>query len=412
VAVKRVGRLTTWLAVTLTVIDVGLALATLALSLGGSLPPGLDTPDLLAGVLFGAGPAVLAPIAGLIAVRRPRNGVGWLLGLAALSIGIQQSTQAYADYTLLNHSGDLPFVELALWIGNMSWPLLWAPFLLLLLLFPTGALPSSRWRMVAWAALLLPVMTSVFAATIPGPIHLSDTRMSAFDNPTGVDVGVPASELEQLFGPLFVAQLALLVPTVASLVMRFRRAGGVERQQIKWLMYTAALFLIAQVVTQVGLTGSWGQVVVNLAGDGIAAAIAIAVLRHRLFDIDLVINRTLVYGALSALLVVLYWISVVVLQQALRPLTAGSDLAIVGSTLAVAALFQPLRARIQQAVDHRFYRRRYDGAHTVEAFTTRLRDEVDLDSLSVELVNVVERTIQPARVSLWLRPSVTRRGGS
>lgn len=392
-----------WLAVAMG--GLGIALSSAALALEGlSGPPPGDDPlvGVIAAVQFGLVPAVTAPLAGLIAVRRPSHPVGWLLGGVALLIGLSSSLQAYAQYGLLIHPRELPGDELAVWVGSWIWPLLHAPEVLLLLVFPTGALPSSRWRFVAWAGLSLPLLLALISAITPGPLHLSETQMTPSDNSTGLAL-VPLDLALQLIQVLFQVLLLALLAAVGSLVLRFRQAHGVERQQLKWLVYATSLFTATQVVQQIGVLGRWGQVATNAAGYGIPFAIPIAVVRYHVFEIDRIINRTLVYGALSAVLALVYWGGVVLLQRVLQPLTAESDLGVVAGTLAVAALFQPLRRWIQRVVDQRFYRQQYDARRTLEAFTSRLREEIDLTSLEGELIGVVNQAVHPAHASVWLR---------
>jgi hypothetical protein len=186
--------------------------------------------------------------------------------------------------------------------------------------------------------------------------------------------------------------------------VRFRRSRGIERLQLKWLAYAGSLLPVVAVVNSgIPIFGSWGLLAAWIAIYAVPIAIGVAVMRYRLYEIDLLIRRTLIYAVLTAGLGAVYWASVVVLQQALRPFTQGSELAVVGSTLAVAALFQPARGKIQQAVDLRFYRRKYDAARTLDAFSSRLREDIDLDNLQSELLAVVNQTMQPAQTSLWLR---------
>jgi hypothetical protein len=228
------------------------------------------------------------------------------------------------------------------------------------------------------------------------------------DNPLGVDWLGPVQGAVYLIAPFL-----FILPSIVAVVLRFRRSRGVERQQMKLLVFGALAFPIGIWLTNQRMRVPDelkplfpGGLLFGLAVSSVPIAIGLAVLRYRLYEIDLIIRRTLVYGALTALLALAYWAGVLVLQQVLRPLTQGSDLAIVGSTLAVAALFQPLRRRIQEAVDRRFYRRRYDAVRTLEDFSSRLREQIDLDSLQSELVAVVGRTVQPAHASLWLRPQI------
>jgi hypothetical protein len=340
-----------------------------------------------------------ATVGALVASRRPRSPIGWIMCVAGLTYALMGLADTYAHGLVEEPPDPLPGSTAAAWASHWGWLVgvgLAATFLLLL--FPTGRLPTSSWRPVAWLA------GCGFAVGVPG-LALAPGRLEDFpiDNP----VGVPGAELAAGVGGL--ALLAAALASIVSLFFRYRRARGDERQQLKWLIYAAALVgvVIASLVTLEAAATSVSSEVVNALVTGSLAAIplamGIAILRHGLYDIDLVINRTLVYGVLTATLAAAYLSTVLLLQLALSPLTEQSDLAIAGSTLAVAALFRPARRRIQELVDRRFFRRRYDAALTLEAFGVRLRDEVDLDALGGELRTVVADTMQPAHVSLWLR---------
>jgi hypothetical protein len=274
------------------------------------------------------------------------------------------------------------------------------------LLFPNGRLPSARWRWFAWFTAIALLPAAILAALSPGRI-LSSTLY----NPLGIE-GLPnASKTVEAF------MYALVVVGASSMLMRLRYAGRVERQQIKWFAYATAVAISGVILKNtiypaVGAMWVWGVGLV-LTAVGVASspvAMGLAILRYRLYEIDLLINRTLVYGSLTAMLALVYMGSIVVLQGLLRALTGQeSQLAIVASTLAVAALFNPLRRRIQGLIDRRFYRSKYDARKTLEDFSATLRDETDLDALSDELVGVVRKTMQPSHVSLWLRPDPASR---
>jgi hypothetical protein len=275
------------------------------------------------------------------------------------------------------------------------------------LLFPDGKLPSPRWRVIVWLNGVMAVAGSFTAAFLPGPSPF----IEAIDNPFGLEGLKDVKNLvdgvvEALsYGVLGVAGLA-------ALYVRFRRGPGAERQQIKWLAYVGTVLVTGTILSYAGpesLSGSWlrqvGFALQVIGLVGLPVAIGIAIFKYRLYEIDLLINRTLVYGALTAMLVAVYVGSIVALQGFLRALTGQeSQLAIVASTLVIAALFQPLRRRIQSFIDKRFYRRKYDARKTLEAFSAKLRNETDLDALGDDLVSVVRETMQPAHVSLWLRP--------
>jgi hypothetical protein len=341
-------------------------------------------------------------IGAIIASRRPDNPIGWFFCAIGFVGGMRLLSTEYAAYSLVAESGLLPGGEVLAWIA--SW--LWVPdvglYLFLALLFPNGRLPSTRWRLFAWFIVVVVMTGTVTVALSPGQIR----GLEPIENPLGLE-GLPnvAVLIEALL-------YTLGLVAAASVLVRLRRSTGVERQQIKWFAYAGVLLATSTIITYVLFEASslrwlgWVAFVPGVVGiAGVPMAVGIAILRYRLYEIDLLINRTLVYGALTALLVAVYVGSIVVLQGLLRALTGQeSQLAIVGSTLAVAALFNPLRRRIQAFIDRRFYRNKYDARRTLEAFSAKLRDETDLDALNAELVGVVRETMQPAHVSLWLRP--------
>jgi hypothetical protein len=370
-----------------------------ALLLAFSPQPG-DLSSAFAGVLFIVG---FATPGALLASRRPENPIGWLMCASALAFTVGGVAVEYSDYAFREHREDLPAVALAAWVGTFVWIIGVGPAAtFLLLLFPNGKLPSPRWRAVAGLAGAGLALTVVSLALNPGRIE--DTRVS---NP----LGIPGGEaILNAVGAAGAISLAIgVVASVTSLIMRFRGAQREERQQLKWIAYAAPLMVLGLIASEIASRSS-SDAAVNLSNTMVSlslafvpVAIGTAVLRYRLYDIDVVINRTLVYGVLTATLAAAYLGTVLVLQLALSPLTERSDLAIAGSTLAVAALFSPARQRIQELVDRRFYRSRYDAARTLESFGARLRNEVDLEALGAELRSVVAQTMQPASVSLWLR---------
>jgi hypothetical protein len=330
-------------------------------------------------------------VGALIAARHPGNAVGWIFGAGAVAFSLSGLAEAYAIYTLFADPGGLlGGGETSAWLSVWVWVLGGVPLITLFpLLFPNGRLLSSRWRPVIWAALAALVSLSVGIAFAPGTFD----DLPGVENPYGVGgvAGDLFSAMQQLGWVLLILSL---IASATSLVLRFRRSRGVERLQIKWVaaagVVLVACFLLWEVWEGLAPLGIFAMVL----------AAGIAILRHRLYDIDVVINRTLVYGALTATLAATYVGLVLLLQLLLSP---GSDLAIAGSTLAVAALFRPARVRFQAVVDRRFYRRKYDAQRTLEGFAGHLRDEVELDSLSAALRTVVAETMEPAHVSLWLR---------
>jgi hypothetical protein len=366
-------------------------------------------------------------VGALVAARRPGNSMGWLCLGFALCGGSQIAAQAYATHGLITDPGSLPGAQFAAWwSGWMGTPSVIFVLMLLPLLFPTGRPPSPRWRPVLWLALTYLVVSTLTTAFSPGPL----AGAPEFENPLGLEIlGQVPAQAAAFFGSVSIGLfMILLLLCAASLVTRYRHAPAPERQQLKWFLYAFLLAIgtfVVGVSFSTGLSAdsaapaaspfetraftrswyhvAWWSIVFPATMMTIPLAIGIAILRHRLFDIDRLINRTLVYGALTSTLAIGYLVAVGVLQAALSRFTSGSELAVAGSTLAVFALFTPLRRRIQRAVDRRFYRARYDASLTLEAFGARLRDEVDPGAVVTELLTVARETLQPVRVSLWLR---------
>jgi hypothetical protein len=345
-------------------------------------------------------------VGAIIASRRTQNLIGWLLCVSGLVFGVVMFATEYAIYALLVAPGTLPAGE-ALASVNPLWVLGFNLFVLMLIMFPTGKLPRSRWRWLVYLYIAIAVVEVVAMLFLPGTLEGSDL----IKNPLGIE-GLP-------IGRKPVQALIFTGGLVASgtLILRLRKGSWVERQQIKWLAYAAAVATGGSILVYTppeALSARWvtsvGYVVVELGVLGIPISIGIAILRYRLYEIDTLINRSLVYGSLTATLVALYFGGIVVLQRLFVLLTGQqSTLAVVASTLLIAALFTPLRQRIQSFIDRRFYRSKYDAAKTLEVFSAQLRDETDLDALSEDLVGVVRETMQPAFVSLWLRPDLPSR---
>jgi hypothetical protein len=343
----------------------------------------------------------------LIASRRPAHPIGWLFSALGLSSGVQLFCGEYAIYALVVERGALPGGQVSVWITCWLWVQTNVLVGFMTLLFPDGKLPSPRWRAIVWLNGVMAVAGSFTAAFLPGPSPF----IEAIDNPFGVEglkdvKNLVDGVLEALsYGVLGVAGLA-------ALYVRFRRGLGAERQQIKWLVYAGTVLLTGTILSYAGpesLSGSWlrqvGFALQVIGLVGLPVAIGIAIFRYRLFEIDLLINRTLVYGSLTVTLVALYFGGIVVLQRLFVLLTGQqSTLAVVATTLIIAALFNPLRRSIQSFIDRRFYRSKYDARKTLEAFSAKLRDETNLEALNEELVGAVRETVQPAHVSIWLRP--------
>ena len=340
-------------------------------------------------------------VGAVIVAHRPENPIGWLFSVIGLLAAMGALAQEYAAYAYVTRPGSLPGAILAAWYINQWWlPTLGLIFVWTPLLFPTGRLLSARWRPVAMVATVTIVAILLLTALQPS-IKLQDEDYWV-DNPIGL-AGVPDPESGALGGVLLGLLFACMIAAVVSLVLRFRRSQGVERQQLKWLVYAGMALLLA-VPTGEYLPSPIGDVLFGLIVAAVPVAAGIAILRYRLYDIDRLINRTLVYALLTAMLGLIYAGAVLLLGQLFGGVSGDPpSWAVAGATLAAAALFQPARRRIQRAVDRRFNRRRYDATRTVEAFSARLRDEVDLGTLSSELLAVVDRTMQPTKASLWLR---------
>jgi hypothetical protein len=358
-------------------------------------------------------------VGALIASRRPENSIGWICLAAGFFWTLIALVDQYIAYGLATKSVLLLPAAVAL----NQWA--WVPpggllSIYLILFFPDGKLPSSRWRPLAWLSGAVMVLVILSIALAPGPLP----DLGGVRNPLGLE-GYPwiadASNVIPALLPLCALASAL------SLVLRYRRSGSVEREQIKWIAFAGSFVGLVSLITVfsslvfaplfLGATGTqpvWLGVLQDvelLSFAGIPVAVGFAVLRYRLYDIDLIINRALVYGSLTVVLAATYDVAIVALQEAFRALTGqGSSLAIVASTLAIAALFHPVRRRIQSFIDRRFYRKKYDAAKTLEAFSARLRDETDLGTLSEHLVEVVGETMRPTQVSLWLRPEAAPKG--
>jgi uncharacterized membrane protein SirB2 len=397
-------RAASWLAWSLVALALALLLGGIALSRAASsavpdLPFSGETDD---GSVI-ANLVTLLPfsvVGAIIASRQPRNSIGWLFCSVGVTIGLNSFAGDYAEFWLASGFGPDSVGETAAWLSSWLWFLLvYVPMSFLLLLFPDGRPPSPRWRPVAWGVALGTAGGVVGYALKAGPL----VDFPHIANPYGVDS--PVVGMVGVAGSIVAA--GSMVASAVSLIVRLRHAGSVERQQIKWLAYGGAVMV--GILGAGGLITLWSVpasiVVMSVSLLGLPVFTGIAIVRHRLYDIDLLINRTLVYGALTVMLVLVYLCGVVFLQYLFRTLAGGgSQLAIVASTLAIAALFEPLRRRVQEFTDRRFYRRKYDARKTLEAFSTKLRDETDLGTLNDDLVGVVRDTMQPAYASLWLRP--------
>ena len=350
-------------------------------------------------VLF-VGFGMFAVVGALLVAKRPDNLVGWIMGAAALIVGIFPASETYAAYVMTTRGRPDALAVFGAWANGWYWYVLLAlVFCYLPLLFPDGRLLSRRWLPVA----VLPAV-GIAGAMVLGTL-VETFRGQTFDyrieNPIGIEGLANVEELPVfiVFGGFYAIGA---VGAIASLALRFRRSRGTERQQLKWFLFATAptlTILLEYYLPEFILSLAFAWLLL-----GLPAAIGIAVLRYRLYNIDLVINRTLVYAALTISLSLVYLGSVAGLQRLLSPVVGeGNQLAVVASTLLIAALFQPLRRRVQSFIDRRFYRRKYDAGRVLADFSGRLRDETDLETLSEDLASVVGEALQPAHVSVWLR---------
>src|SRR5215213_1058231 len=398
-------RLAFWLAWSLAALSVALFLASIPLyvlarsaQVPSSWAVNLTLVGLLGQVLFLA----FAVVGALIASRRPRNPIGWILLTDSLLWMLSNMFDYYSIYGVARPDS-VPFPVVVAGINNWLWvPAVGLLGTYLLLLFPDGKLPSRRWRPLVWLSGAVLVLASVGVMLSPGPLQ----GLGGVRNPFGLEGQQWLTSAGYAVLPLL--PLCMLVSAL-SLVLRFRRSRGEEREQIKWIAFAASvvviLYLIAMVASLLSPAETWFarsspawlsllQSAALLSLTAVPIAVGIAVLRYRLYEIDILINRALVYGSLTATLALAYVGGVVVLQAMVRAISGQeSSLAVVASTLAIAALFGPLRRGVQELVDRRFYRRKYDAAKTLEAFTARLREETDLNALSDEVTSVIRGTM-------------------
>jgi hypothetical protein len=354
---------------------------------------------ILTGIAFG----LYGTIGALIVWQRPRNTIGWILCAIGLGTAITNFSGAYTAYGMVNGHLPLPGTEIFNWLGNTIWSVNWVLFLVFLpLLFPDGRPLTRRWRIVGWLAAILALLS-----TLAGWMSLANVELFG--------KGIPANFWSNLSDNFRLLVLPLTIAALVSLVLRFIRAKERERQQIKWLTYGTAIMAILIIGGFFVINDAYSPIVgliFNFAIMFLPLSIGISILRNQLYDIDRLINRTLVYGILTILLALVYFALVFGLQALARLFTgqvSQSPIVIVSSTLAIAALFHPLRHRIQRIIDRRFYRSKYDATKIIANFSSTLRDEVDLNTLSEHLVAVVQETMQPAHVSLWLRKTEQRR---
>ena len=365
----------------------------LHLLVGDTPGSGLQTNDVLA---WAVGALTYAVVGVVVAWRRSANAIGWLF----LLIGVTGTTGCLGvTYAAFAASTGSPGAAVAAWYTSCE--VVFGSGLIVnvfVLLFPTGQVPSPRWVPVLAAGLLGMALSTVRFALAPG-------ELIAFplENPFGV---ADAAATFWLIGDIGIAlQVVAACAAVASVGVRLMRADRVERQQLKWMGAAVSILLIGAFLSGIQGVGrsTFGSTAGSLALNGIPIAAGIAILRYRLYDIDVLVNRALVYGGTTAMVGAAFFGGIVLLQALLRPFTGGNELAVAGSTLVCFALFQPLRSRVQVAVDRRFYHSRYDAARTLDEFSERLRDEVDLDAVRRGLLKAVHDTVQPSQANLWLR---------
>jgi hypothetical protein len=354
--------------------------------------------------------ASFVPVGAVIAWKHPHNPVGWIMVAIGASEVVSRFGYEYAVRALVVEPGSLPGGDAMAWLQVWAWAPELSFFPILMLVFPDGRLLSRWWAPIGWFPLLWTVALVVFAAALwphRGVSMLYDTQSIGVEH---------LRDWESLLFGLFPAVMLCLVVSLVSLIVRFRRARGDQRQQLKWVAFAAVIGMVGLIVNDFlpgGDNAATRLFSETVGGPGaFAVAAGIAMLKYRLYDIDVILNRTLVYLSLTAFLTLTYVVSVVTLQGALGPLTSESDLAVAASTLVVAALFRPVRSRVQRFIDRRFYRSRYDATQVVAAFSTRLRAGLDLDSLRTEVVDTVGTAMSPSHVSLWLRPTGEPEGRS
>jgi hypothetical protein len=374
------------------------------LSAGHRAPAGTAANSGVSAVALSLAGLAFCTVGGLLASRRPGNAISWIFCVTGVGLSLSILGAAYAKYSVFAVSPPLPGTRLAVLLDDVLGPPCFGLIGAALLLFPTGRVPSRRWRPALWLSV---TGSSIIALGYLLKAGGGDPPFESVSNPFGLRGASGLFDALTGFGWMFMG-IGVVLAAVA-MVRRLRRSRGLEREQLKWIAFAAGVVGVIVALDEISYFANvegLNSLRDTLLGVGLAAfplAAGVAILRHRLFDIDVVINRAVVYASLTAVLAAAYLGSVLLLQLALDRITSGSSLAVAVSTLAVAALFRPARTRIQATVDRRFYRRKYDAARTLEDFSTRLREQVDLEALGGELRSVVHDTMQPAHVSLWLK---------
>ncbi|MGQ0603795.1 MAG: hypothetical protein ACT4QE_19105 [Anaerolineales bacterium] len=366
-------------------------------------------PELLGDFFYSASGVITAAVGALVAARRSRNPLGWIMVAIGLALTLQQLAYDYTSLGFSSTTQPSPIHILALWISQWLWPFPYVGLVLLLLLFPAGRLLSPRWRWVAGLSLFLyGALTVLWAVSTPMTLSTRHGETISIANPIGlVRLG---QEHESVVLPFIIAVLAFtLISALLALWLRYRRAHAVERKQLKWFFYAAIVFVFTFIPTSIFNNQLFG-VLIDVVALGLPVSIGIAILRYRLWEIDVIIRRTLVYSTLSGLLALTYFALITLLQSLFSAISnQQSEISIVLSTLAIAALFFPLRNRVQDFIDRRFYRQKYDAQKVLADFAATCRDETDLEQLTARLAEVVDEAMHPESVRLWLKPTRAKR---
>ncbi|HEY3523514.1 MAG TPA: hypothetical protein VGK63_07395 [Candidatus Limnocylindrales bacterium] len=366
---------------------------------------------------FGAVTSMAFAVVGLvIVVRRPGTVIGWLFVLSNLGWDLSNAATAWVAFGL--RVAPLPAVPIAAWFATWPGPLSLSAYVLLILLFPDGRAASARWSRLARFAVAWGIVHATLSAIASGPIEALQLEGLDVSNPFALPDPAGAVAATLAYGLLELLSVGLIAVAAVSLVVRLRRASGVEREQLKWLASAVAVTAVMNILnvpimiafTSLADAPPWARAanaILTSGGFLIPIAAAIAILRYRLYEIDRIISRTLTYGFVTVLLAAAYVAAFLAIQAALAPVTERTGpLAVATSTLVVFAMFAPVRSRMRAIVDRRFDRSRYDAEQTIEAFATRVRDEVDVERVSRELAGTLERTMHPASAGVWLRDTV------
>ena len=378
------------------VIVVDLVAVAAAFALAGGDQPDLPAWSAAVYVLIVASFGV---VGALVVIGRPRNPVGWLLGQWATALAISGLCQYYAAFSVRAHDGRLPGTVVTAWLSQIGFlPSLVAVIIFIPMVFPDGHLLSRRWRWLVWFEIAALVVSVLPAAFQPGPLQ----NNGAISNPFGIDAMSGLADPIGTFSSVVLLVIAFPM-AIVSAVLRYRRGSVIERLQLRWFAAAAIFSGVWFVAPPVGPIVDFGWTLGITSISLVPVAIGIAIFRYRLYDIDRIISRSIAYAVVTVILAAVFGAAILVSEDLLEPLTGGNTLAVAASTLLVVALFQPLRRRVQRVADRRFNRSHYDAERTVAAFAARLRDDVDLEGLSTDVLEVVARTVSPSSLGLWIR---------